>query len=292
MTIKHLVISGGGPTMFLTLGAAQYLQDHAFWDIKNIESIYATSAGGIVAVILCMGFDWETINTYFLNRPWHEAFPIDVSSIFDAYTKKGIFDRSFMEKGFKPLFNAKDLNMDITLQEFYDFCKITIHFYSFELNDFQTIDISHETHPGLSLLTALHMTSAFPILFAPYCFEGKCYVDGGISTNYPLKYCTDANPNIDEILGFKNSYDIETNKYIVEKDSTIVEYIMSFLHKLIFNVGTEHVQPQIKNEVIHKADYMSLSYMKLVLSSCEKRTELMQLGKEAAATFLAESPGD
>ncbi len=52
MTIKHLVISGGGPTLFRTLGALQHLQETTFWKIDEIESIYGTSAGAIVAVLL------------------------------------------------------------------------------------------------------------------------------------------------------------------------------------------------------------------------------------------------
>ena len=40
MVIKHLVLSGGGPTGFLTYGAARFLSKEGFWDISNIESIY------------------------------------------------------------------------------------------------------------------------------------------------------------------------------------------------------------------------------------------------------------
>lgn len=287
MTIKHLVISGGGPTMFLTMGAIQYLQEKEFLKIENIESIYGTSAGGIVAVILCLGFDWDTINNYFLNRPWHEAFPIGVSAILDAYTKKGIFDRSFAEKSFKPLFNAKDISMDITMKEFYEYSKIKIHLYSFELHEFKIVDISCDTHPDLPLLTALYMTTAFPILFAPYCVDGKCYLDGGIAANYPLKYCLDVSGNQEEdILGFKNNYDIPTNPYVVVEDSTIVDYVMSFLHKLIFNMETDSQQPTICNEITYRANYLSITYIQGVLSSCERRTELMETGKQAAIVFL------
>ena len=56
MTIKHLVISGGGPTLFRTLGALHHLQEKAFWKIDEIESIYGTSAGAIVAVLLFLRF--------------------------------------------------------------------------------------------------------------------------------------------------------------------------------------------------------------------------------------------
>ena len=58
MTIKHLVISGGGPIMIQILGAIQHLEKNEKVDMKNIESIYGTSAGAIVGVLICLKFDW------------------------------------------------------------------------------------------------------------------------------------------------------------------------------------------------------------------------------------------
>ena len=102
MTIKHLVISGGGPTLIQALGAIQHVEEQKFIDISNIETIYGTSAGAILGTLICLKFDWETINDYIIKRPWHEVFPINVQKIFDAYTKKGIFDIKTVEK----IFNA------------------------------------------------------------------------------------------------------------------------------------------------------------------------------------------
>ena len=101
MPIKHLVIPGGGPTGIKALGALQYLEQNGFWSIHEIETIYATSAGAILSVLLCLKFDWETVNDYVIKRPWHDVFPIKVQNVLDAYTKKGIFD-------IKPEYNIKN----------------------------------------------------------------------------------------------------------------------------------------------------------------------------------------
>ena len=118
MTIKHLVISGGGPTMVQALGAIQHLEQNNFVNMNNIESIYGTSAGAIVGILICLKFDWETINDYIIKRPWHDVFPIKVQNIFDAYTKKGVYDVKTIEKCFKPLLDAKDIPMDINFGGF------------------------------------------------------------------------------------------------------------------------------------------------------------------------------
>ena len=36
MVIKHIVINGGGPSGFISYGAARYLHDVEFWNIENI----------------------------------------------------------------------------------------------------------------------------------------------------------------------------------------------------------------------------------------------------------------
>ena len=114
MPIKHLVISGGGPTLVQALGAIQHVEQQKFIDISNIETIYGTSAGAILGTLICLKFDWETINDYIIKRPWHEVFPINVQKIFDAYTKKGIFDISTVEKIFKPLFGRHESFTSVT----------------------------------------------------------------------------------------------------------------------------------------------------------------------------------
>ena len=134
------------------------------------------------------------------------------------------------------------------------------------------------------------MSTAIPIVFAPYCIDGKCYLDGGISTNYPLNYCIDAGNKKEEILGFKNKYieDVEQDKltYMIDQESSMLDYIMSFIHRLIFNMNTESQQQTIPNEVIYEAQYLSFEYLQSVLSSQDIRTELKNNGINAGESFL------
>jgi predicted acylesterase/phospholipase RssA len=283
MVIKHLVISGGGPIMIQFIGAIQHLEKNEIVNMNNIESIYGTSAGAIVGVLICLKYDWETINDYIIKRPWHDVFSIKVHNIFDAYTKKGIFDIKTFEKCFKPLLDAKDISMDINLEDFNKLSKIDLHLFSFEINEYQVQDISHLTHPTLSLMTAIQMTCALPILVTPVCIDKKCYIDGGMSCNYPLNYCIESGKNPDEILGFKNKYSDE--KEHVNSESTLLDFLLSFLFKAVFSVSTDHIQPQIKNELICNSCYLSFDVLKNTLSNIEVRKTLFNNGTEIAVKF-------
>jgi hypothetical protein len=285
MTIKHLVISGGGPIMVQNLGAIQHLEENGFLDMKNIESIYGTSAGAIVGILICLKFDWETINDYIIKRPWQDVFPIKVQNIFDAYTKKGIFDIKTIEKCFKPLLDAKDIPMDITLTDFYNLSNIELHLFSFEINEYKVHDISHLTHPNLSLLNAVHMTCALPVLVTPVCIEDKCYIDGGLACNYPLNYCIESGKIPDEILGFKNKYGEDKN--IINSESTLLDFLLSFLFKAVFSINTDNTQLQLKNEIMCDTESLNFDILRNTLSNMEVRRTLFNNGIESASTFLS-----
>lgn len=285
MTIKHLVISGGGPILVQVLGSIQHLEKNNFLNMTNIETIYGTSAGAIIGILICLKFDWETINDYIIKRPWQDVFAINVQNIFDAYTKKGIFDIKTIEKCFKPLLDAKDISMDITLEEFYNLSKIELHVFSFEINEYKAEDISYLTHPKLLLMTAIQMTCSLPILVTPVCIDNKCYIDGGIVLNYPLNYCINSGKNPDEIIGFKNKY--SSDKNYINSESSLLDFVLSFFFKAIFSLSTDHIQNSVKYEVICNASYLSINVLKDALSNMEVRKDLFNSGIESATTFLS-----
>lgn len=285
MTIKHLIISGGGPILFQIVSAIQELEKNKYLNMKNIESIYGTSAGAIIAVMVALNFEWETINDYIIKRPWHEVFPIKVQDIFDAYTKKGIFDIKNVEKCFKPLFDAKDIPLNITMKDFFNLTNIDIHMCSFELNEYKAKDISYESFPDLPVLTGLQMSCALPILVTPVFINDKCFIDGGLSCNYPACFCVSSGKAQDEILGFKTSYE-KINHSKVQENSTLLDYLLNFLFKTLSFIHENNTQPIIKKEIIFETNYMNFDSLKNTLLDVQIRRELFEKGKKTACNFL------
>jgi len=277
--------------MFQIISAIQELERKEYLNMKNIESIYGTSAGAIVAVMISLNFDWETINDYIIKRPWQDVFPIKVQNILDTYTKKGIFDIKNIEKCFKPLFDTKDIPLNITMKDFFTLTNIDIHMYSFEINEYKVKDISHETFPDLPILTAIQMTCALPILVRPVFIDEKCFIDGGVGCNYPIYFCVNSGKINDEILGFKNNYGNENSSKIVE-NSTLLDYLLNFLFKsfdFIRDNNNINIQVTMKNEIIFDTTHMSLNELKNSLTKIEVRRELFEKGKQTAYNFLENS---
>ena len=285
MCIKHIVFSGGGPISISVYGILQVLHEAKFWNMDNIETIYGTSAGGMLAIILCLKFDWDIINTYFVKRPWHEAFPFHISQCLDVFTKKGFLDHSYFEIFFKPLLDAKNISLSVTMLEFFNYTNIELHLYSLELNDYKICDISYKTFPDLPLLKAIQMTSSIPVLFMPVCLEDKCYIDGGILNNYPLNYCIQDHPNVEEIMGFKNDYSEDEENTKINSQSNLFEFVIRLCNQILFNIPIQKID-KIPYEIMCKADIMGIDYFKQTLISEQHRKKLLDIGLEIGQQYL------
>ena len=120
MTIKHLVIGGGGPNGFMFFGALKYLQEKLFWNNDNIKSIYTTSAGSLIGTLMSLNYNLDDIEEYILKRPWDKLQPIEPENILNIWNEKGIFDEKFVLDIINPLLKCVSLNSNINLKEFYE----------------------------------------------------------------------------------------------------------------------------------------------------------------------------
>ena len=73
-------------------------------------------------------------------------------------------------------------------------------------------DVLGEEKDGIEAAKAILMTCCIPTLVQPIINDNKCYIDGGVVSNYPLNHCISHGKNINEILSFKNNYTRKSNK--------------------------------------------------------------------------------
>lgn len=288
--IKHIVINGGGPTGIMCYGALKCLFENKFIQLENIQSVYGTSAGAIIAAIILLKYDWTTLDDYILKRPWNKVFKLEPDHFFEMYTSKGLFQFDLVKEFLKPLLTAKDLTEEVTLKEFYEFNGIDFHCFTVEMNSFQKIDLSHTSHPDLPLLKALNMSSAVPILFKPIIDEDKCYVDGSLLDNYPINECISGQKcQPDEILGIKNKWasDEET---MINNDMNILQYLQSSLGQLVNHIQLAHnsTLTPIRYELKCLCNKNMGDYTKWFeyLTNREKAKELIDEGKLYAELFM------
>lgn len=285
--IKHLVISGGGIAGIIAYSILRESNKSGIWNIDNLKSIYGTSAGAIVAVIIALKYDWVEIDNYIIKRPWENVFKFDIGSVIHSFSSKGILGKKIIEEMLCPLLKGKDLEHNTTMKELYEYSKIDIHIFTTEIHNYKTIDISHTTHPDWKVIDAIYCSACLPIIFMPYLKDGNCYVDGGITNNYPIYQCLDNGANPDEIFGI--TLPKENHKQIISEESSLFDYLSLILNRMYKHAYLASIKNreykiqyelQLENAIESMYDFINVS------SSKEQRSLLLDKGVELWNDFM------
>jgi predicted acylesterase/phospholipase RssA len=282
--IRHLVIPGGGVSGLIYYGALRQTHEDGLWNIADIQSIYSTSVGGFLAFTIALGHDFQTIEDYLVQRPWNQLFKYDIYSILGAFEKRGIFHICAVEDMFRPLLLAKDLSMDITMAEFYEWSGIDIHCFATDINSFGSVDISHKTHPDWRMIDALYASACLPIFFAPFGKDDKYYVDGGIFLNYPVSPCLDNGADPAEILGVRKIYKT-SNKNTFTSSCNLMDYVMILMNKILGKMTKDSCETKIAHEICVEDEEITIDDLFHMASSVEYREKCVAYGKEVATQY-------
>lgn len=287
--IKHLVVSGGGTYGLAAYGVLRELNKKGFWSISNIKSCHATSIGSIILVMILCIHEWDTLDEFIIKRPWNNVFKFDISKIFDVFDNGGIFDKSVIFNSLKPVFLGADMEMDITMKEFYEKTGIEFYIYSVEINSFELECISHKTYPHMPLIDACYTSCSLPILFKPLTFENKSYMDGGIFLNYPILECLNtmnAKPN--EVLGIRKIIVDETPNSDTIQSFNLLEYVMYLLKNIMrkVNVDIDDKENNYENEIYIHMKSITFESISEFANSEDYRKNLITIGVEKAVEFL------
>ena len=273
MTIKHLVVSGASYHGIQLLGALFEAQNNLF-KLNDLKTAYGTSAGAIVLAIVLLGVEPEIVYDFVINRPWEKTYTLGNNIISDLITKKGVCDIHIISEILIPLLKSKLLDADITLQQFYDKTNIDFHIIATEVNTLHPLDFSHTTHPDLSLIDAVYMSSSIPFIFQPKYFNGSFVVDGGLSLHFPIKPCLDNGAKRNNILGFNV---VKQTPFTSDENTPIIEYTVQILNN-IFRRLYELSYIEIPNVITIKLT-ASLDDFPQVISDTEVRKKLWNSGK-------------
>ena len=284
--IKHIVLESGAYLGLYTLGALYELNKKKYYKIEDIETIYGTSIGSYVGVLLCLNIDWDDLIVYFVDRPWHKS--VKITPLVNFYGDKGFLDESIFKISLENLFLAKDLSLDVTFQELYDFSKIELHMFTVEIQNFKLIDLSYKTHPTMKIMDGVYQSCAMPYIFKPHWYKKNYYIDGGVINNYPIQDCIENGGDRDNILGIKFLRD-PLNP--VTESSNIFQF-SRHLHSRLIEVSRKLRNKgknfTIKNEIIIPGAQLDVQECFKLIRDRNHRNSYISVGKENAIKFLSQ----
>ena len=306
MTIKHLILTGGGPIGFVEYGALKYLATTNIVNYNNIESIYAVSIGAFVGFIYILNLDWLWVDDFIIKRPWNKLVRFSYTNLL---YEKGIITRTDVVNALEPLFLTKNIPLSITLLEFYNLTKIEFNIYACNFTTLQQKKFNHITTPNIMLVDALYVSLAVPLIFAPLIIDDCFYLDGAIIQGCPINNCiaekqcdhseilcfiNDKTNPIDLSNVYHNTVSTGTSTSTVSTNSNNINFFKYFY--LLFNtwfmnisnIENEiivHIKNSINVALIHNG--ANLKYWYYILNTDSERTHLIKLGTLQAKKFIS-----
>jgi len=186
--IKNIVISGGGFKGLAFVGCLKYLEETQ--DISYIQNYVGISAGSIMCFALCLGMSiskiTEVVKKILMIEHDLESIIPDPLSMLDTY---GLTKGSEITQIFTTLLHEVFPDTeDITFIELAKKTGKNLVVTVSNLSKRQTEYFCLDTYPDASVIMALKMSCAYPLVVEPVSFNDNLYVDGCLYCQLPLSY--------------------------------------------------------------------------------------------------------
>lgn len=211
--IDTLCISGGGIKGICILGCIKNLIKNNIISLNNIKNYYCCSVGSIISFLFILGLSTKDI-CYMCKKLNLEMYKLKFD--FDKFfTNKGIDDATNIMIILQTVLYKKTNKYDITFAELYKLYDIKLNIITTNITLLKEKLFSYDTTPNMSVMIAIRMSIAIPIIFSPVLYNNNYYIDGGIINNFPINYVTK-----------KKYIGIITQFYPCNKNINIINIIM------------------------------------------------------------------
>ncbi len=207
-----VVIAGGASKCIAAVGALEYL--FKCGKLEKIEKYAGTSAGGIICYLLAIGFTPLQIITFLTGTQFIEEF--QSINLLNLLSKKGLINYFIIQEYLERMTIDK-IGFIPTFLEIRKIYKKELTLVTYNMTENKIEYLNADTVPNMSLLIALRMTTAVPVLFERFFYKGSEYVDGGIVDNFPIQYYD--NPG-NSVIG------LNVNPITVDEKTDGISYIM------------------------------------------------------------------
>lgn len=190
MNPDTLFLSGGGVNCIAFLGAFRYLIENKMIDgnFQNVKNIVCVSGSAFYILPLLLGYSLEALTKIcmvFDNETLVDFSSFELNNLFEKF---GLYDNDFMIHLCSVILKTIGFSEKTTLKELYEHTNVNFVLKTTNLSKYSIEYINHISHPDLSVIVAIQMTTCIPLVFQPIKYNDDLYVDGGLCGNYPIEY--------------------------------------------------------------------------------------------------------
>ena len=231
-TYDTLVIGGSSTKGIIFLGALQYAYDNFL--IKNVNTFVGTSSGSMICFFLSIGYSPIEIMVYLCTN---QLFDKDQSfNIVSMIQGGGACSYNYIQEHLEKM-TIEKIGYLPTLNDIKEKFGKTLVFVTHNFSQDCTEYLSCDTNPHLPCITAIRMSSNFPLVFENYKYGEFLYIDGGISDNFAI----DTGEKLgDKILGLY----LKSDMYDFSREPNA--NILEFIYTLIGVPIQQHIEHKIR----------------------------------------------
>lgn len=269
--IDTLVIAGGGLKGFAMVSSIKQLLNFKIIKLKNIKNYYGTSVGSIISTLLAIGYSIDELLT-FIDKFNFEKLSDDID-IDNLFTDFGISTGKNIMTVLQFLFNEKIKKNDISFIELYNLKNITLNIIATNITDMIEEVFNHNTYPDMSIMTAIRMSIAVPIIFTPVLFNNKLYLDGGLVNNFPINHV-----KTDKFIGITTNFKNKSN------NDSLMNFIFNFINITIKTINLKNITKFNKDNIIF-IENNNIDTAEISLNEGNKN-KLLIIGENATINFI------
>lgn len=183
----HLILGGGGLSGLTYIGIYRFIKEHGM--MEHIRYVSGTSIGALFAFLIGLNVDYEYMETFFIEHfaEKNQMTEFDPKSILHFRTNQGMYSAERFRKYIVQFLRTIDPTLeDITFTDYLKLTGVDIHIHVTSLNTYSPLDLSNNTHPEMSVVTAVLASMSIPLMFEPVIYKDLVLVDGGCCANLQI----------------------------------------------------------------------------------------------------------
>lgn len=199
--IKNLVFEGAGIRGIAYAGVVNEFENAGLLD--SLEKVGGTSAGGIIALTLALGYSGKEISEI-VGQTEFEKFNngrfFFIGGTYRMHKKYGWYRGEKFYDWIENIIGIKTGNPDITFQQLYNLGYKGLYLTAVCLNKQEVLTFSRETYPDMKIKDAVRITMSVPLYFEAVFIDSRgevvekpgkrkdldIVIDGGVLANFPI----------------------------------------------------------------------------------------------------------
>jgi NTE family protein len=275
-----LVLSGGGAKGFAHIGVLKVIDS---LEIK-IDYVAGTSMGAIVGSLYASGYSGKQLDSIFKSLNFEDVINDNLPRDAKAFNERNNSEKYAITLPFDKFKlklpsaisggqNVYNLLTKLTLpvSEIHDFSKLPIPFFciatDIETGEMVVLDKGN-------LAQAIAASGAFPTLFRPVIIDGRIFIDGGVTNNYPIDELKAK--GIEKIIG------------VDVQDSLVTREELSSAPEILLQINNYRTINEMKKKVQQTDVYIKPNIKEFTVISFNDGREIVKNGEHAALLKINE----